>query len=252
MALSSRGEALRQRRQLVIVRGEEGARAVRLVQVLDRRPGDGEAVEGRGAAADLVEDDQRALGRLVQDGGGLDHLDHEGRSSPREIVGGADAAEQAVDDADMGALRRHIAADLRQHGDQRVLAQEGRLAGHVRAGHQPDMAGVGGVVAERAVVRDEGAAGCLQRLLDDGMAAALDGEGERGGRRSAATSSHLQRATAKAGGDVEAGQRLGDGADRRLLGRAPRNVGRRTRRARGRAPARRPRRSAPRARRARW
>ena len=37
-------------------------------------------------------------------------------------------------------LRRHEAAHLRQHGDQRVLAQEGRFARHVRAGEQPDAA----------------------------------------------------------------------------------------------------------------
>jgi DNA mismatch repair protein MutS len=34
------------------------------VEVLDRRPGDGEAVEGRGAAADLVEDDERPFAGL--------------------------------------------------------------------------------------------------------------------------------------------------------------------------------------------
>ena len=40
-------------------------------------------------------------GRLVQDRRGLDHLDHEGGAAARQIVGGADAAEQAVDDADL-------------------------------------------------------------------------------------------------------------------------------------------------------
>ena len=72
--------------------------------------------------------------RLVQDRRRLDHLDHEGRAAARQIVGGADAAEQAIDDADMGGPRRHEGADLGQHGDQRVLAQEGRFAGHVGAG----------------------------------------------------------------------------------------------------------------------
>ena len=47
-------------------------------------------------------------------------------------------AEQAVDDADRGARSpARSDPDLRQHGDQRVLAQEGGLAGHVRPGHQP-------------------------------------------------------------------------------------------------------------------
>jgi hypothetical protein len=106
--------------------------------MLDRGPGDREPVEGRGAAADLVEDDERARSGLVQDRGGLDHLDHEGRASAREIVGRADAREQPVDDADMGAGSGHEGAHLRQHRDQRVLAQEGRFTRHVRAGDQAD------------------------------------------------------------------------------------------------------------------
>ncbi len=75
----------------MIVRREQRAAAVALMQMLDRGPGDRQAVEGRGAAADLVEDDQRPLAGLVEDHGGLDHLDHEGRAAPRQIVGGADA-----------------------------------------------------------------------------------------------------------------------------------------------------------------
>ena len=62
-----------------------------------------EPVEGRGAAADLVEDDKRARPRLVEDRRGLDHLDHKGRAAASQIVGGADPAEEAVDDADPGA-----------------------------------------------------------------------------------------------------------------------------------------------------
>ncbi len=107
------GELRRQRRQLVVVGGEQGAAAVDLVQMLDAGPGDRQPVEGRGAAADLVEDHQRAGAGLVEDGRRLDHLDHEGRTAARQIVGGADAAEQPVDDADPAVVRRHEAADLR-------------------------------------------------------------------------------------------------------------------------------------------
>ncbi len=39
----------------------------------------------------------------------------------------------------MAPLRRNEGAHLREHDDQRVLAQEGRLTAHVRAGDQPDM-----------------------------------------------------------------------------------------------------------------
>ena len=125
-------------RQFVEMRGEQRARAVDVVEMLDAGVGDREAVEGRRAAADLVEDDERALGRLVEDRRRLDHLDHEGRAAAREIVGRADAREQPVDDADMRAPRRHVGAHLRERRDQRVLPQIGRFARHVRAGDERD------------------------------------------------------------------------------------------------------------------
>src|SRR5438034_572573 len=109
--------------QLVKMRDEQRAAAVLFVQMLDRRPGDRQPVEGRGAATDLVENDQRARPRLIEDRGGLDHFHHEGGAAAGEIVGGADPGEQPVDDADARAARRHEASHLRQHGDQGVLAQ---------------------------------------------------------------------------------------------------------------------------------
>ena len=44
---------------------------------------------------------------LIQDRSGLDHLDHEGRAPPRQIIRGPDPAEQAVDRAQRQRLRRH-------------------------------------------------------------------------------------------------------------------------------------------------
>jgi hypothetical protein len=113
---------------------EQRPAAVGVVQGLGAGPGDGQAVIGGGAAADLVEDHQRARACLGEDGGGLDHLHHEGRAAAGQVVARADAAEQAVDDAEPQALGGHEAAGLGQDGQQGVLAQEGRLAGHVRAG----------------------------------------------------------------------------------------------------------------------
>src|SRR5580700_7130146 len=110
------------------MRGEECARTVLLVQMFDGGPGDGEAVEGGRTAADLVQNYEAALRRLIEDRRRLYHLDHEGGATTRQIVGGAHAAEEAIDDADMRALRRHEASHLRQDGDQRVLAQECRFA----------------------------------------------------------------------------------------------------------------------------
>ena len=69
---------LRQHRQFVEMGGEQAAAAINFVQVLDGGPGDGQPVEGGGAAADFVEDDQRAFAGLVQNCRRLHHLDHEG------------------------------------------------------------------------------------------------------------------------------------------------------------------------------
>jgi hypothetical protein len=92
------------------------------------------------AAPDRVQDDQRALGpALFEDGRRLlDHLDHEGRAAARQIV----AAPTRLNSGRRrrcARSRRHEGAHLGEDGDQRVLAQEGRLAAHVRAGHQPTM-----------------------------------------------------------------------------------------------------------------
>src|SRR3546814_2268894 len=51
-------------RQLVIVRCKEAAAFVDLMHRLDHRPGEREPVVGRGAAPDLVEDDEALRGRL--------------------------------------------------------------------------------------------------------------------------------------------------------------------------------------------
>ena len=131
-------QGLRQAGELMIVRGEEGAAFVGLVQIFEAGPGDGKSVVGRRAAADLVEDDQRAFRRLIEDRRGFDHLDHEGRASARQIVRRADAAEQAVHRADMRAFRRNVATHLRHQRDQRVLPQKRRFPRHVRAGEQPE------------------------------------------------------------------------------------------------------------------
>jgi len=162
------------------VRGEEGARAfVRVaVEVLDYRPRNREAVVGGGAAADLVEDDEGAVGGVVEDVGGLVHLDHEGGVATGEVVAGADAGEDAVHEADAAAFGGGPAADLGEEGDERDLADVGGLAGHVGAGDEGDL-GVGG--GEGGVVGDEGlgaagGGGGAEHLLDDGVAAFGDFE----------------------------------------------------------------------------
>ena len=86
------------------MRGEQRAAAVDLVQMFDVA----QAIESPSKVAVPRPISSRMTrlraARLVEDRRGLDHLDHEGRAAAREIVGGADAAEQAVDDADVAAL----------------------------------------------------------------------------------------------------------------------------------------------------
>ena len=119
------------------MRGEQGATAVVLVEMLRRCPGNGEAVIGRGAAPDLVQNDQRTLRRLIEDRRRLHHLDHEGAAPRRQIVARADTGEEPVDDADMRRFGGDEAAHLRQQRDDSVLAQKGGFARHVGAGEQP-------------------------------------------------------------------------------------------------------------------
>ena len=83
------------------------------------------AVVGAGAAADLVEDDQAARRRVVQDVRRLHHLDHERALARGQVVLRADAGEDAVDQADARRLRRDEGADLRQQRDQRDLPEIG-------------------------------------------------------------------------------------------------------------------------------
>ncbi len=90
-----------------------------LVQFLADGPGDGESIEGRGAAADLVQQDEAPRRGVVQDAGGLDHLDEEGALAARQVVLRADAGQDAVDETDPGAPRRHERAHLGED-DQRA------------------------------------------------------------------------------------------------------------------------------------
>ncbi len=156
--------------QLEVVGREQREGAVLLVQVVGDRAGQREAVEGRGAAADLVHQHQRLLGRAMDDCRRLGHLDHEGRLRVGQVVGGADPGVDRVDRPEPARRRRHVRADRGEQDDQRDLAHEGALAAHVRAGDDEHPA----LGVEPAVVGHERRAAFLQPRLDDRMAAALD------------------------------------------------------------------------------
>ncbi len=89
-----------QLRQLEVMRGEQRMTAVVREQMPRDGPGQREAVERRRAAADFVHQHETLRRRVVQDRGGFRHFDHEGRTAAGQVVGCADAREDAVDRAE--------------------------------------------------------------------------------------------------------------------------------------------------------
>ena len=122
--------------------GEQGPAADRVVDVLGDRPGQRDAVEGAGAAADLVEDHQAAgvaLFRMLA----VSVISTMKVLWPRLSSSVAPTRAKRRSTMPIRAAGGDEAADLRQDGDQRDLADVRALAGHVRAGDQEDRAGVG-------------------------------------------------------------------------------------------------------------
>ena len=86
----------------------------------------------------FVEDDQARGRGVVEDVGGLAHLDHEGALAAAQVIGGADAGEQAIDQADPRSFGRDEAPRCGHDRDQGDLADVSALARHVGAGDQED------------------------------------------------------------------------------------------------------------------
>ena len=158
----------------MIVRGKERLRAdFRGVnQILDHRPGDAQAIERAGASSDLVEDDQRVCRRAAQDVRHLVHLHHERGLAARQVIRRAHAREDAVDNADLRAVRRDKAAHMRHQRDERHLPHVGALASHVRPGDNQHAVVV--FIHQRAVGHKELIA--VQSRLHDRMTAVFDGK----------------------------------------------------------------------------
>ncbi len=157
--------------QFVVMGGEQSAGPATggVVDVLGHGPGNGDAVEGGGAPADLVHHDQAFRTGVSQDVGRLHHLQHEGGLAPGQVVSRADPGEYPVGDADAGLAGRDEAAGLGHEADQGHLAHVGGFAGHVGAGNHQYLVFVAvqaGVVGDEALSKIHG--------LDDGMAAVLD------------------------------------------------------------------------------
>jgi hypothetical protein len=180
----------------------------------------------------------RLFGRVVQDGGGFGHFDHEGRAAGGEVVGGADAGEDAVERAEHAALAGTIAADVGEQGDQRRLPHVGRFTAHVRAGDQQQAAAF---VSKQAVVGDEGFDCWPFRPSTTGWRPPLRSTRFRS-QIPACSPVALEGGVGKAGQQVELGDGAGDGLQRAARGQQFRGC---LRRAAFRAPARVPGPTAP-------
>src|SRR5688572_29155621 len=93
--------------QFVIVRGEKRARADLIVEILHNAPSERQSIKRAGAAPDLIEDDEAARTGVVEDIRSLAHFHHEGGLAAREIVAGANARKNAIDQIDARFFGRH-------------------------------------------------------------------------------------------------------------------------------------------------
>ena len=105
------------------MRGKERLGPAGGVDVFDHRPRDGETVIGRGAAANFIQQDQRARRGRIEDRRRLGHFHHESGAAARQIVAGADAGKDAVHHRQPRRTRRNKAAHLRHQHRERGLPQ---------------------------------------------------------------------------------------------------------------------------------
>ena len=104
------------------------------MEVFGDGPGDGETVEGGGAAADLVEDDERSLSVAWLRMRAVSLISTMKVDWPRERSSDAPTRQKMRSTRpSVARFRRDISADPRDHGDEGDLADVGGFAGHVRA-----------------------------------------------------------------------------------------------------------------------
>ena len=173
--------------EFVVMGGKEGtgAGAFGGVEVFNDGPGDGETVVGAGAAPDFVEDDEAFGAGVIEDVGGLVHLDHEGGVPPGEFVTGTDAREDAIDKAKAATAGGDPGAALRHQNKEGDLSDIGGFTRHIGTGDKGDLGvvGIGTLAVEAAVVWHKGVgageteAFFAHHLFDDGVATLFDFEG---------------------------------------------------------------------------
>ena len=165
------GELLLHGGELVVVGGKEGLgpQFFGVGAVLQHRPGDGHAVIGGGAPADLVQNEQGVAGGVLEQLSHLAHLHHKGGLSGGQVVRGPDASKYPVHHADVGGAGGDIAAHLGHEHNEGHLAHVGGFACHVGAGDDGQM--VLGFVHVGVVGHKEGV---FQGMLHHRVAALLD------------------------------------------------------------------------------
>ena len=106
---------------------------------LQHRPGDGEPVIGRGAAPDLIEDDERLRGVACARIAAVSIISTMNVERPRARLSEAPTRLNRRSTRPQRRLRSpgtKLPA-CAKHGDQRVLAQKGGFPAHIRPGDQP-------------------------------------------------------------------------------------------------------------------
>src|SRR5690606_38109240 len=105
-------------------------------------------------AAELVDEHETPLRRVVANDSRLGHLDHKGALARGQIVGGSYPREDAVYDADVGPLGGDETSHLGEENDQGYLPEIRALSRHVgtRQNDEPLLRIEQGVVGHELVL----------------------------------------------------------------------------------------------------
>ena len=81
--------------------------------MLDNRTRNCQAIVGTGASADFIQDNQAMPRGMMQNAGGLLHLDHKRAFAGRDVIFSTNAGKDTIYQPDASTACRHKAADLR-------------------------------------------------------------------------------------------------------------------------------------------
>ena len=84
----------------MVMSGKQRLGSNLIMQMLDNGPRQAQPIESAGAAPDFVQHNQAAVRGVIENVGGLTHLDHERRLTARQVVTGANAGKNPVHEVD--------------------------------------------------------------------------------------------------------------------------------------------------------